>query len=76
MSGAGDEPAPAAFWARVRERYEEGRESVAAIAADMKITRQTLTVRARREGWRLRASPRKGAGGTRETLQRLSLIHI
>jgi hypothetical protein len=74
MSGAGDEPAPAAFWARVRERYEEGRESVAAIAADMKITRQTLTVRARREGWRLRASPRKGAGGTRETLQRFKAL--
>jgi len=72
MSGAGDEPAPAAFWARVRERYEEGRESVAAIAADMKITRQTLTVRARREGWRLRAS--KKAQGTRATLARFKAL--
>ena len=30
MSGAGDEPAPAAVWARVRERYEHGIEAVTA----------------------------------------------
>ena len=74
MSGAGDEPAPAAFWARVRERYEDGRESVSAIAADAGITRQALTIRARREGWRLRASPKKKQGGTRETLARFKAL--
>ena len=42
MSGAGDEPAPAALWARVRERYEHGIEAVTTIAADAGITRQAL----------------------------------
>ena len=74
MSGDGDEPAPAAFWARVRERYENGMEPVTAIAAEAGITRQALAARARYEGWRLRGSPRRKAGTTRETLQRFKAL--
>jgi hypothetical protein len=77
MSGGGDEPAPAAFWARVRERYENGMESVTAIAAEAGITRQALAARARYEGWRLRGNParlRKARGTTRETLQRFKAL--
>jgi hypothetical protein len=74
MSGAGDEPAPEAFWARVRERYEEGRESVTSIAADTGLTRQALTNRARSDGWRLRGQPRRRPGGTRETLARFKAL--
>lgn len=44
MSGDGDEPAPAAVWARARERYEQGVEALAEIAAEAGITRQALTV--------------------------------
>ena len=72
MSGAGDEPAPAALWARVRERYENGIEAVTTIAADAGITRQALAARARSEGWRLRAS--KKAQGTRATLARFKAL--
>ena len=74
MSGAGDELAPDAFWARVRERYEEGRESVTSIAADTGITRQALTNRARSDGWRLRGVAKGKPGGTRETLQRFKAL--
>lgn len=74
MSGAGGEPAPDAFWARVRERYEEGRESIAAIASDAGISRQALTIRARNGGWTLRGSPRRKSGGTRETLARFKVL--
>ena len=74
MSGAGGEPQPDAFWARVRQRYEEGRESVASIAADTGLTRQALTNRARSDGWRLRGQPRRKPGGTRETLQRFKAL--
>lgn len=74
MSGGGDEPAPAAFWARVRERYEKGAEAVSAIATDAGVTAQALTVRARLEGWRLRGSPRRKAPGTRETLSRFKAL--
>jgi hypothetical protein len=74
MSGGGDEPAPAAFWARVRERYEAGAEAVSIIAKEAGITAQALTVRARLEGWRLRGKPRKKAPGTRETLSRFKAL--
>lgn len=57
MSGAGTDPAPAALWARVRERYENGIEPVTAIAADAGISRQALSSRARAEGWKLRSAP-------------------
>lgn len=74
MSSGGDEPAPAAFWARVRERYETGSEAVSAIAKDAGITAQALTVKARLEGWRLRGKPRKKAPDTRETLSRFKAL--
>lgn len=74
MSGAGDEPAPDAFWARVRERYEEGRESIAQIAADAGVSRQVLTVRARNSGWKLRGKPKPKPAGTRETLLRFKAL--
>ncbi|WP_374332987.1 hypothetical protein [Aestuariivirga sp.] len=77
MSGDGEEPAPAAVWARVRERYEHGIEAVATIAADAGITRQALAARARQEGWKLRgykpATARK-AQGTRATLARFKAL--
>ena len=72
MSGAGDEPAPAAFWARVRERYEHGSDAVTAIASEAGVTRQALAARARSEGWRLRTS--KKAQGTRATLARFKAL--
>lgn len=74
MSGAGDEPAPAALWARVRERYENGIESVTAIAAEAGITRQALAARARLEGWRLRGYMGKKTQGTRATLARFKAL--
>lgn len=70
MSGDGEKPAPAALWARVRERYENGIEAVATIAREAGVTRQALAGRARVEGWRLRGSPRVKAQGTRATLAR------
>ena len=77
MSGDGDEPAPAAVWARVRERYEHGIEALAVIAAEAGITRQALVVRARSEGWKLRGLPKpwaKRAQGTRATLARFKAL--
>ena len=74
MSGAGEEPAPAALWARVRERYENGIESVTAIAAEAGITRQALAARARSEGWKLRGYVGKRAQGTRATLARFKAL--
>lgn len=77
MSGAGDEPAPAALWARVRERYENGIEAVTVIARDAGITRQALTARARIEGWRMRGfalTKQKRAQGTRQTLARFKAL--
>lgn len=77
MSGDGDEPAPAAVWARVRERYEHGIEAVATIAKDAGITRQALTARARSEGWKMRGyaqtQSRRGQG-TRATLARFKAL--
>ena len=77
MSGAGEDLAPAALWARVRERYEHGIEAVSTIASDAGITRQALTARARIEGWKMRgyAQPRPGrAQGTRATLARFKAL--
>ncbi len=67
----GNEPAGGDGFALARERYEAGRDAVAAIAADLGIGAQALIVRARREGWRLRGKPSKKAIGTRETIARL-----
>ena len=77
MSSDGDEPAPAAVWARARERYEQGVEALAEIAAEAGITRQALVVRARREGWKLRGFPKpwaRRAQGTRATLARFKAL--
>jgi hypothetical protein len=77
MSGDGDEPAPAAVWARVRERYEHGIEALASIASDAGITRQALVVRARSEGWKLRGYAKPWAAkaqGTRATLARFKAL--
>ena len=77
MSGDGDKPAPAAVWARARERYEHGLEAVATIASEAGITRQALACRARMEGWKLRGQglARRGkAEGTRATLARFKAL--
>ena len=77
MSGDGEQPAPAAVWARVRERYEPGVEALAVIAAEAGITRQALVVRARAEGWKLRGLPKPWAAkaqGTRATLARFKAL--
>ena len=77
MSGDGDEPAPAAVWARVRERYEHGIEALASIAGDAGITRQALVVRARAEGWKLRGYVQSRTAkpqGTRATLARFKAL--
>lgn len=77
MSGDGDEPAPAAVWARVRERYEQGVEALASIASETGITRQALVVRARAEGWKLRGcvqSRTQKPQGTRATLARFKAL--
>jgi hypothetical protein len=75
MSGAGTDPAPAALWARVRERYENGIEPVTAIAADAGISRQALSSRARAEGWKLRSAPQHAKPqGTRGTLTRFKAL--
>lgn len=77
MSGAGDEPAPAALWARVRERYENGIEAVTTIAREAGITRQALTARARIEAWKMRGYAHVKRGrtqGTRQTLARFKAL--
>jgi len=71
MTGDGDEPAADALWVSARQRYERGEEAVAAIAADVGLTAQALTVRARTEGWTLRRKAKPRSAGTRETIQRL-----
>ena len=76
MSGAGDEPAPAAFWARLRERYEHGIETVTALAAEAGVSRQALVSRARADGWKLRSAAKtlKKPQGTRGTLMRFKAL--
>lgn len=77
MSSDGDEPAPAAVWARAKERYEHGLEALASIAAEAGITRQALVVRARNEGWKLRGYAKPWAAraqGTRATLARFKAL--
>lgn len=77
MSGDGEEPAPAAVWARARERYEHGIEALATIAADAGITRQALVVHARSQGWKLRGYAKPWAAkaqGTRATLARFKAL--
>ena len=74
MSGGGDGPAAEAIWASARQRYEQGAEAVSAIAADLRITAQALTTRARTLGWKLRGTTKKKKAGTRETIQRLKSL--
>ncbi len=74
MSGDGDEPAPDGFWASARQRYEDGKEQVAAIAAGAGMTAQALTNHARASGWKLRGAAKKKQIGTRETIARLKAL--
>ena len=74
MSGGGDEPAPDGLWASVRRRYEDGRESVSAIAADAGLTAQALTSRARSQGWKLRGAAKPKAASTRDTIARFKAL--
>ena len=77
MSGDGEQPAPAAVWARVRERYENGIEALATIASDAGMTRQARVVKARAEGWKLRGhvpSRTTRPQGTRATLARFKAL--
>ena len=71
MSDGADGPAVAVDWAAARARYEQGSETVAEIAAGLGISKQSLTARARREGWRLRSPAKPRAPATRETIARL-----
>jgi hypothetical protein len=74
MSGDGDEPAPAAVWARARERYEHGIEAVTAIAQDAGLTRQALMARARSEGWKMRGYTSGKTGRSQGTLARFKAL--
>jgi hypothetical protein len=74
MSDGADRPAVAVEWAAARARYEQGNETVAEIAAGLGITKQSLTARARREGWRLRSPAKQRAPATRETIARLKIL--
>ena len=74
MSGGNDKLPADGFWAEARKRYEDGREAVAAIAAEAGMTAQALTQRARAAGWTLRTAPKAKAVGTRETIARLKAL--
>ncbi len=74
MSGGNDEPPADGFWAAARKRYEDGREAVAAIAAEAGISAQALTKRAKAHGWELRTARKVKAVGTRETIARLKAL--
>lgn len=74
MSGTGDEPLPAAVWAVVRQRYEEGRDAVSVIAAELGLTAQALAARARAQGWTLRRPASQKSIGTRQTIARLKML--
>jgi len=74
MSGGGSEPAPDANLASVRPRYEEGRETVPAIAAELGLSAQALTARAKALGWKLRGGNAKKIIATRDTLRRLKQL--
>ena len=73
MNGGGEEPPADGLWASVRRRYEDGRETVAAIAADAGITAQALTAKAKAKGWKLRTVASKKTG-TRETIARFKVL--
>ena len=74
MNGGKDGPPADGFWATARQRYEDGREAVSAIATDAGISPQALTRRAKAEGWKLRGSTKKKPVGTRETIARLKTL--
>ncbi len=58
-------------WAKVRVRYEAATETVSKIAADIKCTPHKLTLRAKAEGWLMRAATKKKSQSTRSTIKRL-----
>lgn len=49
-------------WEHIRARYEKGEEKVEAIAAEIGLTRIALSMKALREGWRLRGKRKVKAG--------------
>lgn len=72
-------PAPPPVWEHIRLRYEQAQETVAQIAASLKITPHALTAKARAEGWLLRSLKSGKAAkpkppSTRDTLRRLKDI--
>lgn len=73
MSG-GEQPAAAPDWAKLRQDYEQGMRSVAEIAAEAGLTRQRLTVIARRDGWKPRGPGKPKSEATRATIRRLKTL--
>ena len=72
-------PASPPGWDHIRLRYEQAQETVAQIAASLKITPHALTAKARAEGWLLRSLKSGKAAkpkppSTRDTLRRLKDI--
>lgn len=72
-------PVPPPVWDHIRLRYEQAQETVAQIAASIKITPQALSRKAKAEGWLLRSLKSGKAAkpkppSTRDTLRRLKDI--
>lgn len=70
MSGA-DGAADESLWAVARQRYEQGPEAVAAIAADLGIPAAALLRKARNGGWKLRSVRTSKSPQTAKTIERL-----
>jgi hypothetical protein len=71
--------APAPVWDHIRLRYEQAQETVAQIAASIKITPQALSRKAKAEGWLMRSlkagkTAKPKPPSTRDTLRRLKDI--
>ena len=75
MNGGGDEPPGPVDWARIRQDYETGVKTVAALAAAAGLCSwQELAQRAKREGWKRRHPARPKAKNTRDTIGRLKQL--
>lgn len=71
MSGGADEAADESLWASARQRYEQGIETVAAIAAELGMSSAALIRKARNGGWKLRGARKPKAAKTPDTIARL-----